>query len=273
MDIITLAMLNGLKKSGGVGYTTIETVLAPGVLTFDGSIDGREYVSLGGAGYAVKLLDRVIDPSEATSATLVATLNGKVFDERTYTSAEELASVISLEGLVWPVTEEMVEQAAADGLTLTVGTWVVMQVEQQSGGEIRYYATEIHGVLMPTETETIHPIDPKFLPGVCLPVVEITTSHVQEATPLNEVDSATMEAMVESGAQFILVTMIVGGFVAGNTILRRADIEGVPTFSGSYNIPSVATSASDNSDCKIPAMLISKDPESNIWAISVYYFG
>ena len=47
------------------------------------------------------------------------------------------------------------------------------------------------------ETETIHPIEAKYLPGVCLPVVELKTVIVitnSETAPLTEADTASLSA-------------------------------------------------------------------------------
>lgn len=59
-----------------------------------------------------------------------------------------------------------------------------------------------------TEDETIHPIDPKFLPGVCLPVVELTTMPADhdalEANPLTADENAMMNEVTKTGMPFVL---------------------------------------------------------------------
>lgn len=52
--------------------------------------------------------------------------------------------------------------------------------------------------------ETIHPIDPKFLPGVCLPVVEFSTIPVYGSqTELTAEESAQMEEVLTMGVPFV----------------------------------------------------------------------
>lgn len=51
------------------------------------------------------------------------------------------------------------------------------------------------------ETETIHPIDPKFIPGVVLPVVELETGVTFEGSMLTPEDAEKMDAL--NGAPFL----------------------------------------------------------------------
>lgn len=53
------------------------------------------------------------------------------------------------------------------------------------------------------EWETIHPIDPKFLPGVCLPVVEIATQPTDEGAPLTAEESAKMDEVAAMGLPIV----------------------------------------------------------------------
>lgn len=45
------------------------------------------------------------------------------------------------------------------------------------------------------ETETIHTINPKYLPGVCLPVVELTTQATNERTELTAEEAAMLDTL------------------------------------------------------------------------------
>lgn len=49
-----------------------------------------------------------------------------------------------------------------------------------------------------TSKETIHPIDPKYLPGVCLPVVELETTVVSEAA-FTDAENAMLTQAFDSG--------------------------------------------------------------------------
>ena len=51
--------------------------------------------------------------------------------------------------------------------------------------------------------ETIVPIDPKYLPGVCLPVVELSTALANE-TALTDAESALLSTAFEGGAPVVI---------------------------------------------------------------------
>lgn len=51
-------------------------------------------------------------------------------------------------------------------------------------------------------TETIHPISDKYLPGVCLPVVELETA-IGEMAPLSEADSAKLNKAAATGLPIV----------------------------------------------------------------------
>lgn len=56
-------------------------------------------------------------------------------------------------------------------------------------------------------------IPAEWLPGICLPVVEITTKvqHTDTGYPLNEVDSAAMEAAAKTELPIVLRMRLDGG--------------------------------------------------------------
>lgn len=53
-------------------------------------------------------------------------------------------------------------------------------------------------------TETIHPIDPKFIPGAVLPVVELTTEPTEKGAPLTEAESAMMDEAAAKGMPAVI---------------------------------------------------------------------
>lgn len=67
-----------------------------------------------------------------------------------------------------------------------------------------------------TEGETIHPIDPKFLPGVCLPVVELETELSKTEVELSENDVAKLEA-IDHLSPFVLKGHFGGYYLAVTT--------------------------------------------------------
>lgn len=67
-----------------------------------------------------------------------------------------------------------------------------------------------------TTPETIHPIDPKFLPGVCLPVVEIASAPYPESgtVELSAEESAKLDAAVAEGFPVVVKMTMFGMPVA-----------------------------------------------------------
>lgn len=68
------------------------------------------------------------------------------------------------------------------------------------GGE--EYST--HRIGCKTVAETIHPIDPKFLPGAVLPVVELSTVPSTEGSPLTEAETAAIVEMAQNSTPIVL---------------------------------------------------------------------
>lgn len=58
--------------------------------------------------------------------------------------------------------------------------------------------------------ETIHPIDDKFLPGVCLPLVELTTEPTAEGAVLTAEESARVDDAIRAHDHILLDFMSVG---------------------------------------------------------------
>lgn len=52
--------------------------------------------------------------------------------------------------------------------------------------------------------ETVHPIDPKYLPGVCLPVVEITSAPTEDGAALTAEEKAIVEAAMAQNAPIVV---------------------------------------------------------------------
>lgn len=66
-----------------------------------------------------------------------------------------------------------------------------------------YSDAPTHTVSIATETETITPIDQKYLPGVCLPVVELSTELANNAV-LTDAESALLATAFEVGTPVVI---------------------------------------------------------------------
>lgn len=73
--------------------------------------------------------------------------------------------------------------------------------------------------------ETIHPIDPKYLPGVCLPVVEIA-----DYTALTEAECAALDKAESNNAPIVVKFNFNGIDIC--CALARMNAEGITIFSG-----------------------------------------
>lgn len=191
------------------GYTKTEKI--PSAVTFDQS----HYATMGEVGeyfeknvggnpaLYMKLMDRPIKKSEVESITVIE------FGEETTTAKSDLVFADISESL-WGVGNgyfDIILSASidteCDGVTVPRGTWGVWL-----DGEA--YVTAIDGVLV--ETETVIPIDPKYLPessGGGLPVVEIEVITT-DGVALSEEQAAILDSL--NGMPFILNANTVGDF-------------------------------------------------------------
>lgn len=152
MDILTLAMAKAYSDSKG-GYTV------PGkVITWDGDTANKDTFDNAGQ-LLYRVTDTVVDLAKAARIEI----SGEKYDA---------PGSIPVEGIGMAIFHPVSNETA---LVVTV----LLDVEAD-GGSLRkgtYFAEDVRSI----EThETIHPIDPKFLPGVCLPVVELSTAETTE---------------------------------------------------------------------------------------------
>lgn len=77
-------------------------------------------------------------------------------------------------------------------------------------------------------TEEVRTIEPKYLPGVCLPVVELTTVGTSGGAALTAEESAKMEEVAALGLP-IIVKAMVGGTIPASGVYSYANM-GYPVF-------------------------------------------
>ena len=116
-----------------------------------------------------------------------------------------------------------------------------------------------HTVAVYELVETIHPIDPKYLPGVCLPVVEITSAPYSfgagNTVPLTVEESAQFNAAV-TASDFVLIKIRLDGDVDlyDTFVACCLRVEGVTVLSHSLT-----------ADLRI--VFVGPDPETGLWAM------
>lgn len=200
------SIISKLTASGKIGSET----LAPGVVSYPWSyyqekLTAQDAINADGV-LLVKLLDRPIEKSEVQSITMI--LEGEVFplsanDFALNNMGENVWAAILVDGDPMPTVVVAVEDATLGSAAVPKGTYgMVMSMDGSinADGSNCIYVTEINGVL----TETIHPIDPKFLPGAVVPVVELTTEPAAEGATLTAEESAMMEEVFATGLPFVL---------------------------------------------------------------------
>lgn len=212
---------NKLKRSGGVGYTK------PGKTVFTAELNGGLY---GGVG-AIAL--------QGNESYVVTTDKDKF--EATCVEVHASGNVT----LRWVGNGHL---ALPSNLYDTGESFCVYYADQN--GTITHGAIDANGgshitVSLP---ETVHTIDPKYLPGICLPVVEITTplsadfsNTTVQSTILNETDTAAIKAALG------LPCLYVFWLGAKNATIFSPNFQDGDTASGHFY---TADSFHINVDCK-----------------------
>lgn len=175
MDLLTLAMAKAYTDQKAGYVETKKTVL-----TFDGDLTGKDVLHLNEAIKMVKLSDNAFEASDLIGFTIYTRrdTNGVTVIEETsnYTkdklfisTQEETNSwTASLSKDVEPVIQCLKEDFIFDGGSIAKGLYVGYASAESDTMSYVSYVSKVEFV-----TEIVHTIDPKFLPGVCLPVVDL----------------------------------------------------------------------------------------------------
>lgn len=186
-DPITLAMARAYTNSQRIAYSEGESK----TLTWDGDTTNVEdLIDVS----AVKLTDDLVDLNTASSVTL------KLFDGGTETLKKDQFLVVEEDGaqlLVFPDDERVLLISIPAEVEGVNGTGLYVHLHEP---DIYRFESVTIG------TEVIHPIDPKFLPGVCLPVVELETEIIPDGSniELTEAEGNALTATVATGLPIVL---------------------------------------------------------------------
>lgn len=185
-DPIMMAKINAMQKNGGMGRTEKT------VLTYDGNDYGKDFVLMN-SGFFVRIAD-VIDPTTIKEVTGVSDGTEMTISADTLNvekSIHDNGSVIY--GVYYDEILFIVILSESIGEGMSAGTYVLSMPNKQM------YVSRI-------ECETIHPIDPKFIPGAVLPVVELETVLKEDGTgvALSESDCSVMNEVSATGMPFVL---------------------------------------------------------------------
>lgn len=198
---------------GGVGYTDKQ------VLTFDGNISGKTVVTTdvtNTSGIPVQLVrisDTIIDVSKITRIVFSGLdADGNPIESQEITADKYVVEQGSPDGIIINITKDypisgfpedfaFVYTMSEDSEGFSKGTYVYYCA---APANVSAWAIWISSI----ECETIHPIDPKYLPGVCLPVVELTTVATTEGAALTEEESARMDEVAALGVPIVVNTVL-----------------------------------------------------------------
>jgi hypothetical protein len=189
-----------LSESGRVGR--VENPAE--VLTFDGNTEGKFTLTLEGITF-VRVSEKVYDLTKATSMTIDGETVPLPISEFPMSTNE-----FKIDGILFirVISKEEVENLG--GLEgVKAGTYFCVAHDLEEG----YPDVFVERLEFP---ETVHTIDPKFIPGVCLPVVELDyegTLPIQ--LTLTEEQIAIVNAAAKAGTPIVVrLTQTDGGISA-----------------------------------------------------------
>lgn len=187
MDLISIALavkkaLKTLFDSGQVGRVEGNKK----TITFDGNTTGKETIpgeAIGLSGVYVKVSNTAfaVDELQSVSGTMVVdgTEERNEIPLSAITVQEDGSTTFLVQNNA-PIAIVVAESMTDGEFPITAGTYFLYDENYLTLGTF-YVSAITYG------KETIHPIDPKYLPGVCLPVVEIadiTAITVEECANL-----------------------------------------------------------------------------------------
>ena len=219
MDLVTLAMAKSYTDSQRLAYTEGETkVIAP---------KGSLHSSLA-----------IVDPNTNTPIDL-ALVEGETYTVNILGSEYTIVAV-SMEGMVilLHATSFDAEGIPLDGFAVMPedGIYRLQPFEESLNAELQANMVDnvVQDFSITQGKETIHPIDPKFLPGVCLPVVELET-QVSFDAPVNLTENDIAKFAALDGKSPIVLGFVFEGMAYTTMSVMKAEVEGNIMFWGTAN--------------------------------------
>ena len=200
MDMITLAMAKAYADSQRLGH------VEPAKVVLDvGLTDGSNF-EFNATGIELKAGETYTVVTESGSFNAVC--NG----------VDGVLLYMGNTSLIDPDEGENTGENFCVFLNQDFGAWFGVAIDANGGGFIKV-----------TTTETIHPIDPKYLPGVCLPVVELSTTLTNGVT-FTEEENAALTAAFEGGVP-VVMKFAMDGAGDNTVVFGRTAIEDIRGFS------------------------------------------
>ena len=169
------------------------------VITFDGNLSGKEAFEIEPGVFFVKLSDDVYDLNNTESITIFDFDGEKTYQKDAFTigyNGPMCSILLNERPYVLVISEDIPE-------SLSKGLWIT-------------YMTDNGFFVYPSKIQiagTIVPIDQKYLPGVCLPVVELSTTF-SPGTAIDGEDQKKLWDAYKNGAPAVIVCDISIGNVS-----------------------------------------------------------
>ena len=207
MDMITLAMAKAYCDSKG-GYENSYS------MTFDGNTEGKVTIPLMNGVSFVKVSNKVLSKEELLGATYVS-FDGKtiVIAEKNIFDNSAVGATTQFYGVMADNMTDAPTIVSCKACTIDFGGFPL--TVPSDGTYFIYMMMGIAMYVSSLSNETIVPIDQKYLPGVCLPVVELTTEFSLDGAEvaLTEAESKNMDKAAKASLPIVVSGMFAGGKV------------------------------------------------------------
>lgn len=209
MDVITLAMAKAYTDKKAIGGEESH------VFKWDAR-NGTDGLTTNTAGSYAKI---------SSLTPTAAELEGGILDIAGLIQIDLSVSggTIVQGGNAFALGQYLVIATVADGEYPESGIYINVGIALEVSGQENPFVT--------LQWETIHPIDQKYLPGVCLPVVELETAVTSTQVALSEEDGAQMDTLNGEPAVLKLVAIVNGAEWALRGIAACTNVDGILVYS------------------------------------------
>lgn len=184
---------NEVLRKLGIGTKSVPGVLKISLEMCQTAVANGSAIDIPDAGTFIPILNRPIAQNEMEKVVVILPDGNETVENADlgYISPNSNCYAVVVSGGIGM----LVVNADTDlGVAVPKGTYIAYYNNEYGIG----YVSEIHGIL----TETTTPISDKYLPGVCLPVVELETA-IGDMAPLAEADSAKLNKAAASSMPIV----------------------------------------------------------------------
>lgn len=210
--------LNALYKSGKVGRVEPRKTL-----TYNGNNEGKLNVFVGVN--MVKISDIPIDCTRVTVLKIHDSIDATDVPMNMISVVDETNAILMVfdnADSQTPVVMSVLNPISFEGVVATPGTYVL----SDGGTYVSYIEL----------TETIHPIDPKYLPGVCLPVVDMSDVIVHNEGVASIALAANQVERIGTDLTPKLIWITVFENIKAMVLMTPAEENGVVMYGGTFVI-------------------------------------